>query len=102
MMASPTAPSAIFWGLGALTIGSKSAGSGMSGLEAAGDLEGHQTGRLAEVAAGKHDVDPFLLSGALEGLHEVPDRPGRERGPPPPLPEVVATLQPPCPPGLPG
>src|SRR2546425_596946 len=42
MVASPRTPSTIFWGLGALTIGSKIAGSTMSALEAAGDLEGHR------------------------------------------------------------
>src|SRR5256886_8803835 len=48
MVASPRTPSTIFWGLGALTIGSKIGGSTMSALEAAGDLEGHQACGLAE------------------------------------------------------
>src|SRR3989442_482602 len=56
MMTSPTTPSTIFWGLGALTIGSKIAGSGMSALEAAGDLEGDQARGLARSPPGADDV----------------------------------------------
>src|SRR5216117_4172135 len=93
MMASPTTPSAIFWGLGALTIGSKNGGSGMSGVEAAGDLEGHQARRLAEIAAGNHDVDLSELAGGLEVLHEVRDRRGRKRRPDHLQPEVLARLE---------
>src|SRR5207245_5330821 len=92
MVASPRTPSTIFWGLGALTIGSKIGGSTMSALEAAGDLEGHQACGLAEIAAGDHDVYLFELAGALEVLHEVRDRRGRERRAVPLQPEVVMRL----------
>src|SRR6266446_4073633 len=78
MMPRPTTPSTIFWGLGALTIGSKIAGSGMSALEAAGDLEGHQARGLAEIAPRDDDVDLLELAGAPEVLHEVGDRRGRD------------------------
>src|SRR5438128_7932029 len=94
MMTSPTTPSTIFWGLGALTIGSKIAGSGMSALEAAGDLEGHQARGLAEIAPGDDDVDLLELAGAPEGLHEVGDRRGRERRAAHLEPEVLASLEP--------
>src|SRR5213594_1626244 len=94
MMTSPTTPSTIFWGLGALTIGSKIAGSGMSALEAAGDLEGHQARGLAEIAPGDDDVDLLELAGAPEVLHEVGDRRGRERRAAHLEPEVLASLEP--------
>src|SRR5881296_1947667 len=94
MMPSPTTPSTIFWGLGALTIGSKIAGSGMSALEAAGDLEGHQARGLAEIAPGDDDVDLLELAGAPEVLHEVGDRRGRERRAAHLEPEVLASLEP--------
>src|SRR5213594_2048570 len=94
MMTSPTTPSTIFWGLGALTIGSKIAGSGMSALEAAGDLEGHQARGLAEIAPGDDDVDLLELAGAPEVLHEVGDRGGRERRATHLEPEVLARLEP--------
>src|SRR3989454_6354770 len=89
-----TAPSTIFWGLGALTIGSKIAGSGMSALEAAGDLEGHQARGLAEIAPRDDDVDLLELAGAPEVLHEVGDRRGRERRAAHLEPEVLARLEP--------
>src|SRR5207247_2035347 len=94
MMASPTTPSAIFWGLGALTIGSKIGGSGISALEAAGDLEGHQAGRLAEVTPGNHDIDVLELSRAPKILHEVRHRRRRERGPAHLQPEILTRLEP--------
>src|SRR6058998_1741565 len=94
MMPRPTTPSTIFWGLGALTIGSKIAGSGMSALEAAGDLEGHQARGLAEIAPGDDDVDLLELAGAPEVLHEVGDRRGRERRAAHLEPEVLARLEP--------
>src|SRR5712691_208611 len=94
MVASPRTPSAIFWGLGALTIGSKIAGSCMSALEAAGNLEGHQTRGLAEIAARNHDVDVLELAGAPEILHEVRNRCGREGRPAHLQPGVLARLEP--------
>src|SRR2546426_12303282 len=97
MVASPRTPSTIFWGLGALTIGSKIGGSTMSALEAAGDLEGHQACGLAEIAAGDHDVYFFELARALEGLHEVRDRRGREGRAGHLPPEVLVRLQQPDP-----
>src|SRR5437867_11875365 len=94
MVASPRTPSTIFWGLGALTIGSKIGGSTMSALEAAGDLEGHQARGLAEIAAGDHDVYFFELAGALEVLHELRDRRGREGRAVHLQPEVLMPLEP--------
>src|SRR5438034_11421019 len=94
MMPRPTTPSTIFWGLGALTIGSKIAGSGMSALEAAGDLEGHLARGFAEIAPGDDDVELLELAGAPEGLHEVADRGGRGRRAAHLETEVLARLEP--------
>src|SRR5256712_13743681 len=94
MMPSPTTPSTIFWGLGALTIGSKIAEVGLPALEAAGDLKGIQARGLAEIAPRDYDVDLLELAGAPEFLHEVGDRRGRERRAAHLEPEVLARLEP--------
>src|SRR5712664_3359298 len=79
MIASPKTPRAIFWGLGALTIGLRKAGSAMLALEAAGDLEGHQGGWPRQVAPGDDDVDVLELAGGAQILHEVGHRGRGER-----------------------
>src|SRR5262245_22183034 len=81
MTIAPKAPATSFCDLGALTMGSKIGGSGMSALEPAGDFEPHQRGWPGQIPAGYHEVDVLELSRCAQVRHEVRDRGGRERRP---------------------
>src|SRR6266446_5687673 len=78
-MISPTTPATSFCGRGALTIGSKIGGSGISALEPAGDFERHQRSGPGQIPAGDHEVDVLELAGGAEVRHEVGHRGRRER-----------------------
>src|SRR5689334_3605211 len=80
MAASPSRPNALFCHFWALTIGSRNAGSAMSALVPAGDLEGHEARRLLEILLGLENVDVLEASGPPEVVHELRHRRGGEGG----------------------
>src|SRR5690242_3964081 len=74
-------PTTSFCDRGALTIGSKIGGSGISALVPAGDFECHQRRWPAKIPAGHDEVDVLELAGRPEIRHEIGDGGRRERRP---------------------
>src|SRR4030095_2572194 len=81
MATRPTTPSTTLGSLGPSTKVWICAGSAISTLEFARDLEGHETRSLVERLPGDDDLDVLELPGRFQIRHEVGDGRGREGRP---------------------
>src|SRR5262245_24577945 len=77
----PTTPRTTLGSLGPSAKLCSWAGSAISTLEFARDLEGHETRSLVERLAGHDDLDVLELAGRLKVRHEVGHGCGGERRP---------------------